>query len=367
MKIYIDESGSFSIDKRNKQYSISCVVALVIPEIIENKLFSEFKVWKDKILLKYKISKNEIKGSKLDESDFRSLLSILAQFDILLEVDAIDLGLTADPEIEAHKADMAKSHARSNTGNNTNIRFKRDITASLSNPNYVQALSTSSLVYKVLDIAINYYAQRSPQELSKIQWICDEKGVDYENILTAIVMPLVQTDCLEKPIANVEGFDYSCFKEYILGDECSILEPLKSKSQKPSDFLNITAIMSDIKFMQSHNDVGVQIVDILASCAGRAMRGNLKFEGWKYLSSLIVKRPGGAISITSFEEKAKTAVKVRTSLANFVNYFKDHGKEMVVPENLLGRIKPDKGYVRWSYLDEIPMHTPSKKTTYEYY
>ncbi len=63
MKIYIDESGSFSIDKKNQKHSISCVVALVIPEILKEKLFAEFEKWKNKIIVKKELQKIEIKGS----------------------------------------------------------------------------------------------------------------------------------------------------------------------------------------------------------------------------------------------------------------------------------------------------------------
>ncbi len=139
MKIYIDESGSFSVDKKEQTYSVSCVVAFVVPSVKENDVFRFFEQWKANPLLKDRLEENgEIKGSKLNEVEFESLLLGLANFDLMLEVDVIDLGLTSNEVIERHRAAMAASHASSVTGSKTNTQFSRDIVASLSSPNYVQ-------------------------------------------------------------------------------------------------------------------------------------------------------------------------------------------------------------------------------------
>lgn len=366
MNIYIDESGTFSFDKKNQQHSISCVVALVVPKKLESDLFIAFEKWKSTISSNKKSINNEVKGAKLDENDFQSFLLILSLFDVLIEVDAIDLGLTADIEIENHKLSMAKSHAKSNAGRKTNARYGRDIIATLSNQNYVQILATSSLIYKVLKTSINYYVQRFPNELGEFQWIFDAKDPnkinEYEISLTQIVMPLVQTSCMDEPLFSIEEEDYTHLQKYIIDPE-NILEPFKSKSSKKSDFISITDIMNDMRFIQSHDNTGLQIVDILSNCVRRGMSGRLQFNGWKYLASLII-RQTNAILITRFggimEEKA------RTILANFINYFNDHGKQMCVPDHLSNNVSL-KGYISWSHLDELPNVTPVKRTSYEYY
>jgi len=367
MNIYIDESGTFSFDKKNQQHSISCVVALVVPKTLESELFIAFEKWKSSIPLNKKEINNEIKGTKLEEDDFQSFLLLLSLFDVLIEVDAIDLGLTADNEIKNHKLLMAECHGKSHTGSKINTLYDRDIIATLSNQNYVQILATSSLIYKVLNTSINYYVQRFPKELSEFQWVFDAKDPnkinEYEISLTQITMPLVQTTCMNEPLISIEGEDYSYLKKYFIHPD-DILEPLKSKSSKESDFINITDIMKDMKFMQSHNNIGLQMVDILVNCVRRGMSDRLQFSGWKYLSSLIISQKN-AISITRFggvmEEKA------RTILENFINYFNTCGKEMCVPDHLTDKVPLKKGYICWSYLNEIPNGTLAKRITQEYY
>lgn len=369
MKIYIDESGTFSVDKKQQAHSFSCVVALVIPSVKENHVFSFFEQWKVHPLRKNKLDTNgEIKGSQLNEADFASLLLGLANFDLMLEVDIIDLGLTSEMEVEKHKATMAACHANSVTGRKTNTQFSRDVIASLSLPNYVQMLSTSTLIYKTLVTAINYYAQRFPQELGDFQWIFDAKDSikvnAYEKTLTKIVLPLVQTYCLDRPIASVDGFNYSFLKKYHI-EEKYVLEEYKKKKDKNSNFVNISDVMQDMHFLQSHTNFGLQIADILSNCVRRAISDRLQFDGWKYLSSLIIRRNKNTISLTRFDGLMKE--NARTTLANFVNYFQSTGKEMIVPDALLNSDKLKNGYICWSYLEAIPKNAKVKRIYQEYF
>lgn len=220
MKIYVDESGTFSVDKKGQPHSISCVGALVIPEMIENELFKTFEGWKISISSKYNLKNSEIKGSMLNEDDFKSLLKDLSYFDIVMEVAAVDLSHTNIVEIEKHKSIMSITHANSTTGRAANSQFGRDVFTSLSLPNYVQTLSTNSLLYNILEIAINYYAQRSPQTLGNFQWIFDAKDAreitNYEKILVYVLKPLLQTSCYNKPLSSLEGANYSYMSKYII-------------------------------------------------------------------------------------------------------------------------------------------------------
>lgn len=369
MKIYIDESGTFSIDIKQQQHSISCVVALVVPDQKEKILFDFFNKWKLQATIQEKIDKNnEIKGSKLNENDFHSLLFGLSFFDLLVEVEFIDLGLTSKEEIETHKLAMAKSHAKSNIGMKINKKFCRDIIASLSTPNYVQSLATSKLIYKILSIAPTYYAQRHPSELSSFKWIFDAKNhtkmVNFEETLMNVVMPLVQTNCYIEPISELEEADYSYFNKYLIEPD-DVLESFKKDKHVNSTFVNISELMRETTFAQSHNTIGLQIVDLIASCLRRGINDRLQFHGWKYLSSMIVMRKYNSVSLTRFSGVMEEPA--RTTLANFVNYFQTNGKHMLVPDEFIGVNKLNNGYVKWCHLDEIPLDTRVKKTTHEYY
>lgn len=367
MKIYIDESGTFSVDKKQQAHSFSCVVAFVVPSAKENDVFRFFEIWKAHPLLKNKLDKNgEIKGSQLNEADFESFLLGLANFDLMIGVDIIDLGLTSEEVVEKHRAAMATTHANSVTGSKTNTQFSRDIIASLSLPNYVQMLSVSALIYKTLDVLINYYAQRFPQELGDFQWVFDAKDStkvnDYEKTLTKVVQPLVQTYCLDDPLRSVDGFNYSHLNKYLI-EEKYVLEQYKKNKSNNSTFISISEVMQDMHFAQSHAHLGLQIADILANCVRRAISNRLQFNGWKYLSSLIVRRNKSPISLTRFDGLME--LKAHTFVADFVNYFQSAGKQMIVPDNLATNDKLKNGYSCWSYLEEIPKDTKVKRTTLE--
>lgn len=184
----------------------------------------------------------------------------------------------------------------------------------------------------------------------------NESLTDYEKTLTEIILPLVQTECIDNPLISVEGFDYSCLATFFL-------TPNDLKSQD-SPILNINKIMENIVFMQSHKELGLQIVDILANCIRRAISDRLQFNGWRYLPSIIVLRREGAISLTNFSGGIESA---HTNLADFVNYFKSCGKEMLVPEHI-NTSALLQGYMRWSFVEAIPRdNKPIKRTTLEYF
>ena len=96
MKIYIDESGSFKPDE-SKNNSVSCVTALIIPDVLETDLLKSFEQWKLQPSLKDKKDKHgEVKGAQLDEQEISSFLILLAKFDVIAETVCIDLGGVSD-------------------------------------------------------------------------------------------------------------------------------------------------------------------------------------------------------------------------------------------------------------------------------
>ncbi|WP_259431089.1 hypothetical protein [Coxiella burnetii] len=111
-------------------------------------------------------------------------------------------------------------------------------------------------------------------------------------------------------------------------------------------------MMKNIEHVQSHNDAGVQMVDIITSCIRRSMKGNLAFEAWKYLSSLIVHRKMQEIELISFNDPKNLKDFPYTK---FVNYFKNCCKTMWVPQSIKDKVinKAKMGYAHWSYYERI--------------
>lgn len=371
MHIYIDESGIFTANK-DKPHAISCIAALIVPEILESIVFEAFNQWKLlPALQKYKDGSGEIKGSKLNESEIASLLLLLKKFDVVVEVICIDLGNTTDAEIDQFKRDIADGFSKSETGQKTNVKFKKDVIISLSKSNqlFLQALTLYNLMKEVLSISIPYYAQRFSQELEKFRWVIDTK-IDTngnritEEIMTDLVKPFLQSFFFKNSTPILEGEDYSALNKFFIPHH-DLLEPLKNRATEQSIILDIGKITEDMSFSKSDSNAGLQIVDIIVNCIRRAMRGNLQFDGWKYLSNLLIFRKKGSITVIRIDPE--TSINLSPSYTEFVNYFKRCGKEMLVPTNVKQIInKSKKGYIKWNYLDK-ESNSKWKITTLEYY
>lgn len=351
MLIYIDESGVFKAEE--KEESISCVTALIVPNTLESALFHEFDEWKSLPSLQKKMNGNgEIKGSRLDEEEISSLLFLLSKFDVIVETMCVDMGLTTDADVTEYKKVTANSFSNSQAGQNINAKFDKNALMSLSNPLFYQSLLLFRLINNSLKTSIPYYVQRFPNELGSFSWSLDAKDNDiteYEKILALVVMPFLQSINYNTPSHILEGEDYSALKKFYIDHE-NLLEPLKSKANSTSSlFLDVNSIMEKISFKQSHKNSGLEIVDIVANCIKRAMNGHLQFNGWRYLSSLVVSRKEGAIAVTRVNPEIS---RQQPSYANFVNYFRECGKQMIVPDGIKQKLK--KGYIRWTYLQDLP-------------
>ena len=88
MHIYIDESGIFS-NPNSKPNVASVVVALTVPSTYKVKLFREFSKLSEGLPTK----DGEVKGRLLDEAQVASVVSLLAKYDCLVEINSIDIAL----------------------------------------------------------------------------------------------------------------------------------------------------------------------------------------------------------------------------------------------------------------------------------
>ncbi|MGD9107594.1 MAG: DUF3800 domain-containing protein [Gammaproteobacteria bacterium] len=365
MRIYIDESGIFKPEEKTS--SISCVAALMIPDNLEPALFREFEKWKMlPSLQKKKNASGEIKGSKLDEKDVSSLLLLLSKFDVIVEVSCLELGRTTNLEIERYKKKLADSFSSSQIGTITNEKFDKNVLVSLSNPLFSQNYVLYEVINSSLNVAIPYYAQRIPATIGSFEWFIDAKNkniTEYEKILIQIIRPFLQEANSRNPWMMVEGEDYSGLTDFIIPHE-NLLEPLKQKvAGTQTVIFSIDKILEKISFEQSHANCGIQIVDIIVNCIRRAMRGNLKFNGWKYFSNLIIyRKKEQAVKIIKYHSRD---IETLDSCAKFVNYFKSYGKQMLVPDEIKPKIlTTGKGYIKWCYLDKL---SGGYRITQEYY
>jgi hypothetical protein len=307
MRVYIDEAGSFLVPPTAKAHSYSLVLALAIPSASEVNLFYEFvglrNGWASDAV--------EIKGSKLSESQAAEVIDLLSRYDVLVDFRTIDMvthgtevvddfkarqanGITAyvTPEYDEKIAQRAHNIARTIRG--------------MSNQLFVQMIVTLRLVLEVIEISTAYYAQRQPSELGNIAWIVDRKNSNMtamEEVWTQLIVPIGEKYFVEKPLAFLEGADYSKFIARY-GFTAATMSKEMARHIKwanaafgmrelTGDAVAVAAsrLLSEQRtFEDSAGCYGLQLADMLASILRRALNQHLQFSGWKDFGKLLVRR-----------------------------------------------------------------------------
>jgi hypothetical protein len=289
MNIYIDESGVFA-NPMNKQTSVSCIAALIIPEIYENEISQWFKIWKN--------GYNEIKGRELNEKKISQVINFLCHYDVIVKVVVIDIALNTDAQISRHKYDSANGMIKHLTPkhhynmvrklNELKIRIEK-----LPNQLYVQSCLLEELVDKIIRSSTLYYAQRIPKTLGRFNWVIDAKEkvkTEYEKLWTTIVAAILEAKSLNDPMLQIEEADYSDFARFYSnsknGDH---LKPYIKDQTKLLYGCNIKKIVTEnLSFDCSTDNIGLQLIDIIANAIRRALNNNLQWKGWCNIGKLMV-------------------------------------------------------------------------------
>src|SRR5262245_38966833 len=221
MNIYIDEAGAFSPPHGKRKFSL--VLALVVPAATEAALFYEFLRLRDR----WPQRGVEIKGSKLNESQTAEVMNLLAVHGTIAEYQAIDMTLHLNDVIDEFKerqaaaltANLTPAHAVAVA---RRLKEDGDAIRSLSNPLFVQGFLMIELILELLDVSINYFAQRRPEELGRFAWTIDRKDrtiTQMEQLWSTLVLPFGEPRSALRPYARVEGFDYSHFSKYEIEED----------------------------------------------------------------------------------------------------------------------------------------------------
>jgi len=307
MQIFIDESGAF-IPPSNRTHYVSCAGALVIPESCYREVTKGFKRLKHFWGCKGK----EIKGSQLNEKQVNELIIFLMPYQILFEVVGIDMGLENQSVILQHKLAQAEKITENITqahlpGLVKDLQELQMSIRNLSDQLYIQAMITVRLTENVLRKATPYFAQREPLTLGKFNWTVDAKDrvrTKYEKLWMKIVFPFLQTISITHPLPLVEGFDYSAFQRFhkFLDEPPDYLRPHVGSTGR-FEYVDLDKLLGEsFQFLQSHDKIGLQIVDILINAIRRAMNGNLASSGWDGIGRLTVQAEKGnqVIDLISF-------------------------------------------------------------------
>lgn len=292
MKIFIDEAGSFA-RAPNRPWSVSCVGALVVPD----EGYADLLVVIPRLKQRWGLGEAEIKGRSLTEDQARQLITLLAGYDVVFGLHAVDMALEVETFIDLHrKAQAHEVTRRVSPDFHPNLVAQlqefRSTIESLPDNLYVQGTLTWGLVHDTLRNALLYYVQRRPRELGSFDWILDAKDklqTRYEAMWNSLVLPAMQAQSFKEPLIMLRGADYSHFERFETRLEeipQHLVEPLGHRG--PETFVDVKEVLRHRTFADSASSVGLQLVDALTSISRRAMMGNLGAHGWDRLGSLVV-------------------------------------------------------------------------------
>jgi len=305
MNIYVDEAGVFIPPRARRRYSL--VLALVVPTAAEAELFYQFLRLRDS----WPEQAVEIKGSKLSEKETAQVMNLLARHEVIAEYCGIDMALHPDDVIDEFKDRQAAGITENLTPAHAEAVVRKwhevaDGVRRLANPLFVQAFLTIDLIIELLHTAVNYFVQRRPTELGRFAWTIDRKDrtiTEMEQLWSTLILPIGEARSAQRPVAKVQGFDYSHFTKYLV-EESTADEKMKLHLQWMRDALpsskplpqNLRCIdgkriwTEERAFADSQNNLGLQLADIAATTLCRALNGNLQQPGWEPIAQILIRK-----------------------------------------------------------------------------
>lgn len=293
MHIFVDESGTFA---KSKNLGSWCVVAAyVIPEVRYAAAKEVLRHFKLRCGVRHDA---EIKRKDVEESRYFELLDALKMVDGIGVAVATDASLNAGAEehkeqqaqkIEAYVPNMVHPE-----GQQMLMKLARDLRR-LSEQNYVELVCRVTLVYDVLQLAINYYVQRLPATLSRFRWSFDRKDTKqnhFETMLQLMMGPLLQSKTLNEPFQAMDWADYSKMSRFDFVGEASWL-PRREVDGRKAPAWDVGLIWREhLQFADSKSSPGVQLADFLASGLRAILRGGFhdNDQAAKRLGSCMVQR-----------------------------------------------------------------------------
>lgn len=334
MHIYIDESGIFS-NPESKPNVASVVAALTIPSTHKVKLFREFSQLSEHL----PTQDGEVKGRLLDESQVASVVSLLAKYDSLVEINAIDIALHTEEQLAKYQEGICNAVAGWATADRPEEFKKRvaEIAAALQKPKsplFVESFLLMVLIPRILDISMNYYARRLPKELQTYHFVIDAKEkfvTNFENAWYIVIFPSIEHQSKQNPFQRLENGDYSYLESYYeLPPEKAKRAARELKDNPDVVAFDIERVLRDFKFQDSKHNLGLQLVDVVANATQRALNRKLKEEGYASIGTLMITQTDPALRFCILDPDAKKygPIKVDSPFHDPVNKMLRHTKPM---------------------------------------
>lgn len=295
MYIYIDESGSF-MPLEGLRPKVSAVCGLIIPSKSKDSLFRAYR----KLLRKWNLPQNEVKGSQLSEKQFEEVFRLLKQYKVLMEAVPIDAGNLCKAEVITHQRVQA-SRVTSHIPDTYDIAqrefllgLSREIEA-LSPQLYVQWAMMINLIHQIIITSTLYHSLHSPAELNRYHWIIDAKAkkiTPLERTWSILLPPILHARSAQHPMLLCYGANVSSLNRFYV--------PEKKGDEEWTGGYDLQRIFRrSHDFRDSSTETGLQLVDIMASALTRAFNGTLRVEGWGMMGWLLLTRDKEAITMST--------------------------------------------------------------------
>jgi hypothetical protein len=196
---------------------------------------------------------------------------------------------------------------------------------------YLQSCAMVELLYNTLFDADIYFAFRRPEELGAYHWVIDgkekDKTTNWEDWWSEVVLPMIESKTLRKPMAKVEGADYSWHDRFVT-------EPDEYKKQfmddpDKGDFFDLKLVLKEDFRFSSDPEYGLEAVDILTNAVRRSMSGNFRRFGWLPVRSLMIHSKDHYIRLITLAERK--AIPQDVPYMGMLNDFRSGGRIMLPP------------------------------------
>lgn len=338
MNIGIDESGSFVYSSASDTWN--CVAAYTYPENEKRSLSKVLTLFKRRHGVS---SREELKVARADEAQYVAFLEELARRSGTLHAVATDASMNTPRAIAKHQRGQAEKivehvNLMQHESMKASLRELAELVEALPAQLYIQMQCQLQLVLSVVNTAVLYYVQRYPQTLGRFRWRIDQKNsnkTEYEDAYLKVLPGFLQSASMKEPLIMLREGNYSWFDRfhYSPGEEPTYLQDVYGIEVEDADDrkLNIGKIVQeDMKLVDSKQDLGVQVADLLASGFRRCLRGGFRdnLEVARQIGSLMVQakpdRP--PVRLVTFGDM-KGQVNKQTGAA--INRMRENARPMV--------------------------------------
>lgn len=308
MHVYVDESGTFqALVGYASQPSVVASIALPSAEVAG--MSADFLAMRPG----WGLGLAEVKSTELSDSHFAEVAKLLRQHRAVATVVVVDAGKHTPPQIDALRKGQAAQILKAipEGGNPTLIKDLRQQAKKweqMSNELALQAHMMTCLLESTIRVVPTYFAQHDPAELGAFSWVIDAKDhtlSPYEKVWQLLVGLFLQSVFLKNPAVHVAGpgYDYTALMGSF-GTTVSQVGGTLAAHLAPDDpmerIVDLKKLLSSRLFGQSDQEPGLQLADIIAGAARRAMVGKLGDESWKAVAGLLVRGESRAIRQVTF-------------------------------------------------------------------